>query len=220
MRRLHHRIRAKANLVYSLEDICSLYGVNKNTPTNWQKAGGRPIDEKLPKLFKGSELNRFHDLRFQLSKRPCGLLELFCVGCGFSVIPVRSMLQFEPVGRFRSKVHGQCPKCDSRISQLVRTEKFELLKRYADPNANLSVDDYMVVKPQVVVGKDLAPVNSPEFSRHPRFSFPAAVRTRRATASRSSHACASGCRTSRYIRTRPAWLRLWSCRSGAVSAPA
>ena len=28
-------------------------------------------------------------------------------------------------------------------------------------------------------------VNSPEFSRHPRFSFPAAVRTRRATASRS-----------------------------------
>ncbi len=33
-------------------------------------------------------------------------------------------------------------------------------------------------------------LNSPEFSRRPRFLLSAAVRTRRATASRSSHACA------------------------------
>ena len=32
-------------------------------------------------------------------------------------------------------------------------------------------------------------LNSPEFSRHPRLSFSAAVRTRRVTASRSWHAC-------------------------------
>ena len=63
-------------------------------------------------------------------------------------------------------------------------------------------------------------MNSPEFSRHPRFSFPAFVRTRRATASRFSRACASGCRTSRCSRTHPAAPRRGSCRSGAVSAPA
>ena len=63
-------------------------------------------------------------------------------------------------------------------------------------------------------------VNSPEFSRRLRFSFSAAVRTRRVTASRSSHAFASGCRTFRYSRTHPAWLRLGSRKSCAVSVRA
>lgn len=49
-------------------------------------------------------------------------------------------------------------------------------------------------------------LNSPEFLRHLRVSSSAAVRTRLVTAFRSSHACASGCRTSRCNRTRPAWL--------------
>lgn len=143
MRRLHHRIRAKARFVYSLEDTCSLYGVNKNTPTNWQKAGLRPIDEKSPKLFKGSGLNRFCDLRRQNSKRPCGPLELFCIGCKSPVLPRRSTFRFDPPGQFRSWVHGVCPNPDreARVFQRVPNEKYELLKRYADPNANLCVDD-------------------------------------------------------------------------------
>ncbi|CTQ54758.1 hypothetical protein LP7551_03293 [Roseibium album] len=44
---------------------------------------------------------------------------------------------------------------------------------------------------KIYIGKDIGGeghslryVNSPEFSRHPRFSFSAAVRTRRVTASR------------------------------------
>ena len=49
-------------------------------------------------------------------------------------------------------------------------------------------------------------MNSPMFLRHLRVSSSAVVRTRLVTASRSSHACASGCRTSRCNRTRPAWL--------------
>ena len=46
-------------------------------------------------------------------------------------------------------------------------------------------------------------VNSPKFSRRPRFAFCAAVRTRRVTASRSVRASGSGYRTSRCSRTRP-----------------
>lgn len=49
-------------------------------------------------------------------------------------------------------------------------------------------------------------VNSPEFLGRLRVSSSSAVRTRRATASRSSHACASCCRISRCNRTRPALL--------------
>jgi len=58
-------------------------------------------------------------------------------------------------------------------------------------------------------------VNSPAFLRRLRLSVSAAVRTRRATASRSSRACASGCRTSRCNRTRLAVLPRGFCRSGA-----
>ena len=56
-------------------------------------------------------------------------------------------------------------------------------------------------------------VNSPAFSRRLRVSVSAAVRTRRATASRFSHACASDCRTSRCNRTHPAWLLRGFCMS-------
>ncbi len=41
-------------------------------------------------------------------------------------------------------------------------------------------------------------MNSPYFSRRLRVSFLSAARTRRATASRSSHACVLDCRTSQY----------------------
>lgn len=58
-------------------------------------------------------------------------------------------------------------------------------------------------------------LNSPEFLRRLRVSSSAAVRTRRATASHFSHACALGYRTSRYNRTHPAGLlrasgRFWA----------
>jgi hypothetical protein len=59
-------------------------------------------------------------------------------------------------------------------------------------------------------------MNSPQFSKRPRFSFSVAVRSRRATASRFSHAFALDCRTSRCSRIRPAWPRLGFYRSCAV----
>lgn len=49
----------------------------------------------------------------------------------------------------------------------------------------------------------LTALNSPEFLRRLQVSSSAAVRTRWTTASRSSQACASGCRISRCNRTRP-----------------
>ena len=53
----------------------------------------------------------------------------------------------------------------------------------------------------LVTARDM---NSPEFRGHPRVSFPAVVRTRRVTASRSGRAFVLGCRTFRCSRTRPA----------------
>ena len=58
-------------------------------------------------------------------------------------------------------------------------------------------------------------VNSPAFFRRLRVSVSAFVRTRRATASRSSRACASDCRTFRCSRTRPVWLPPGSGRCAA-----
>jgi len=63
-------------------------------------------------------------------------------------------------------------------------------------------------------------LNSPEFSRRPRFSFSVAVRSRRATASRFSLAFALDCRIPRCSRIRPAWPRLGFYRSCAVSVRA
>lgn len=63
-------------------------------------------------------------------------------------------------------------------------------------------------------------LNSPAFRRHPRVTFSAVLRTRRVTASRFRYVCASGCKTSRCSRTRPARLRLLSDKPFGIPAPA
>jgi hypothetical protein len=65
-------------------------------------------------------------------------------------------------------------------------------------------------------------VNRPEFARCAGLAFCAVVRTRRATASRCVHASASGCRPSRWNRTRAVapWLSFGRPFGGGVHAPA
>jgi len=110
------------------------------------------------------------------------------------------------------------PKCFPPIST-VRGYFYA----WRDSGLLTTINHLLVMAARQQAGREASPsagVNSHEFSRRPRVSSSAAVRTPRATASRFSHACASGCRTSRCSRTHPVGPRCEFCRPVAVSAPA
>ena len=128
--------------------------------------------------------------------------------------PKRSKFKRYPIGFFHIDI-AEVQTAEGKLYLFVgidRTSKFAVtqLVDKADRKTAWEFLQHMLeaVPYQVhTILTDNGIQNSPEFLRRLRVSSFAAVRTRRATASRSSHACASDCRTSRCNRTRPA-LRL------------
>ena len=128
--------------------------------------------------------------------------------------PKRSKFKRYPIGFFHIDI-TEVQTAEGKLYLFVgidRTSKFAVtqLVDKADRKTAWEFLQHMLeaVPYQVhTILTDNGILNSPEFLRRLRVSSFAAVRTRRATASRSSHACASDCRTSRCNRTRPA-LRL------------
>ena len=95
MSRSYRNIRAHDAMVYSVDDVQSLYGVHRNTVSNWVVSGLKPSDNSLPQRFRGAELKRFHAQRAERSRRNLRPGEFKCVACDSAVFPELSTLTFK-----------------------------------------------------------------------------------------------------------------------------
>ncbi len=95
MSRSYGAVRPKRNLVYSVEDVLTLYDITRNTLTNWLKAGLRPVDERRPQLFRGAELTRFHADRALSNRQHLRAGEFKCTRCKARVVPNIGTLQID-----------------------------------------------------------------------------------------------------------------------------
>jgi hypothetical protein len=50
-------------MVYSVEELMSLYSVNANTVSNWVGEGLTPSEKQKPYLFQGAEVQRAKDIK-------------------------------------------------------------------------------------------------------------------------------------------------------------
>ncbi|MEO4045078.1 site-specific integrase [Hoeflea sp. CAU 1731] len=110
-RRLHSSHKAKKHWVYDQKAIRELYGVSRNTPLNWIKAGLKPIDDQKRILVSGGELNRFHHERWLNSRRPLEVGELPCYSCGCPRRCPIETVRFVEIKRGAGQLSGTCPKC-------------------------------------------------------------------------------------------------------------
>jgi hypothetical protein len=78
--KIFHSRKAKRDRTYNRAEVMHLYGVTRNTVTNW-------IDEGLvtvpghPVLFRGEDLNAFHQARRVGARRNCSPGEFLCFHC-------------------------------------------------------------------------------------------------------------------------------------------
>ena len=87
MSRSYRKVRLRANLVYSVEEVMSRYRVCRNTVSNWVQSGLHPVDRKIPQLFRGATLIQFHAARRARSRQHLRSGEFKCLGCKAAVFP-------------------------------------------------------------------------------------------------------------------------------------
>lgn len=120
--------RAKSDWVYSELEVTALYGVSRNTTPNWVKAGLRPVLGHSPRLFHGTELNRFHRERRERAKRPSERDELYCISCKAQQPMAGRLVTLVIRGRHGGGwLRWPCPECDRTALLAVSSVKLERL---------------------------------------------------------------------------------------------
>ena len=137
MSRGYSKIRPKKHRVYSVSQVMALYGVCRNTVSNWVRDGLCSSPCPGPQLFRGQELSRFHDERRARSKRSLRHGEFKCTACKAVVVPKTEALEFLAQGAHNSMVFAICPDCGSRTSKILSATECDKLKKVIECNTSL-----------------------------------------------------------------------------------
>lgn len=154
MARSYLGIRPKVHLVYSINDVMLLYGVCRNTPTNWIKTGLRPVDDLQPLLFVGPELTRFHKERALPRARPLRVGEFKCLKCKAAVFPAPDTVKIQRRD-FRTPVaRAVCPDCSGSPFKLLSESDCDRIERCIESNMSLDTIDEEDGWQAAHIGKD------------------------------------------------------------------
>ena len=141
MSRAYRAVRPRANTVYSVEDVMRLYGVCRNTLSNWVGSGLQPIDTRQPQLFRGADL-----LQFQADRRARTSLQLRsgefkCLRCKAAVFPMLQTLRLESFPPGGTWGVGQCPDCNIPVRKILNKTECDKLQDCLNTNTSLCPRD-------------------------------------------------------------------------------
>ena len=136
MSKSYKGIRAKKNRVYSVSDVCELYGVCPNTVTDWIKMGLEVSDESSPFRFRGQTLTAFHLWRRAKDRRKLGTGEFYCFGCKTAVLPEIGSIQQILSTPKHAMLRATCPECDGVVTKLVSAAKIDLSSLEPNPDTS------------------------------------------------------------------------------------
>lgn len=141
MSRSYKGIRPKANRVYSVEDVRVLYGICRNTLSNWVSGGLRPVDEHHPQLFVGAELIWFHGQRRLANRRELRVGKFKCLSKKLAFFPDPSSLVFETMPSGSRWVRAKCPECEGSHARPVGETEWDLLRQCFETNTSPGLID-------------------------------------------------------------------------------
>lgn len=141
-RNLQSNRKARLHQLYSSDDVIKLYEISRNTLTNWI-AGGLGFIEAEQRLFRGSELNAFHNRRRVKAAGEClGLFSARCFGCKRSHSMLAGEISVSPgrtPGLFRvSKI---CPDTGVWANRFFGREDLETLHRFRETSLGSETPD-------------------------------------------------------------------------------
>jgi len=121
----NHRL-AKIHRPYTVKALKELFGVHENTICAWRSAGMEPIDEGVPMMFKGDEVQRFLIARREATKRPCDPGQIYCLPCRAHRRPAGDMADYVPSSATSGNLSAICPVCDRLMNRAIRRERISV----------------------------------------------------------------------------------------------
>jgi site-specific recombinase XerC len=152
--RSYKNIRPKKYFVYTVDGLIRLFGVHRNTVSNWVAEGLRPSDASLPYVFNGAEVKRFQDARRLASKATLRIGEFKCFKCKNRVFPEPASISICPSKSGFPSVWGTCPMCECVVIKRVNETDCDKFLNCVDTNTTLASLDEGYDPVLVDVGKD------------------------------------------------------------------
>lgn len=140
-------------MVYSVDDVQTLYGVHRNTVSNWVGSGLKTSDGSLPQRFRGAELNRFHAERAERARRNLRLGEFKCVACGKAVFPELCTLSIQRQEGKATLARATCCDCGAALLKLLGATECDKVQECLDTNTPLALIDESKVTPPAGIVK-------------------------------------------------------------------
>ncbi|MEP3675376.1 site-specific integrase [Sulfitobacter sp.] len=154
MSRSYRKIRPQHAKVYSVVEVQALFGVHRNTVSNWVGSGLDPSDGSLPQLFRGAELKRFHTERAERTRRNLRQGEFKCVACGNAVFPDLSTISFPRKEGRASLVQATCCDCGATMLKLLGATECDKVEECLNTNTPLALIDESQVDSSAGIGKE------------------------------------------------------------------
>jgi integrase len=157
--------------VYTVEDLIQLYGITRNTASNWIAEGLRPSDNQKPYVFNGAEVKRFHEARRLASKATLRIGQFTCFKCKQRVFPELSSLEIYPPKNGGSTVWAQCSNCKCAVNKRVNeTDRDRILNCVITNTTLMSLDEGYEQAP-VGIGKNGASENDVSYIVNDRILY-------------------------------------------------
>jgi hypothetical protein len=124
--------RIKINFPYMVHEIAKACGVTRGTVRRWRKEGLKPIDDRKPYMFLGSEVHAFLEAKRRRNKNPCGPGEMYCVRCRRPTEPFKTLVSLQPRDTVVGTLIGICPDCSCSIYRHVSLQRLDVARANFD----------------------------------------------------------------------------------------
>lgn len=148
-----YKIRAKVHRVYSVDEVRALYGICRNTLSNWVSSGLSPSPGPGSQLFRGAELNRFHMARRAQGRRQMRIGQFYCLRCKVPVFPIGASLELQEIDKGGVLASADCSECSGIVMKRLGQTESDRLREALDTNTNLADIDEAIGPTPVGIGK-------------------------------------------------------------------
>lgn len=136
MTRSYRKVRPQSDRVNSVEDVLSPYDICRNTLLNWVGSGLRPSDTKVPQIFRGAELKRFHEDHRRRARSNLRTGQSNCLGCDSAVFSEPSTVTFWKTSQGTWQAIAVCPDCAANVRTLLSETDRDKVAKCTDTNAS------------------------------------------------------------------------------------
>ncbi|OUS34124.1 hypothetical protein A9Q94_17295 [Rhodobacterales bacterium 56_14_T64] len=107
----------KAALTYDINEAAAAVGKTPATVRSWIKDGLPVMSSRKPYLISGEAIRLYLRAKYEAAKRPLGLNDFFCIGCGGARQPVGMAATVSPIKNRTVLLKGICSTCGSACTR-------------------------------------------------------------------------------------------------------